>query len=95
MPKNPALAAASGISLRPLAAESLAKAPPSADSPRIRMPCDGFSPAFSTSAAAWPSGKASFCSTISARRSGTENSTPKMPPRPAMASTHEYLKSCQ
>ena len=34
---------------------------------------------------------------ISERRSGTENSTPSRPPRPAIASTHQYCdqKSCQ
>ena len=59
------------------------------------MPRPGFSPALSTSAAALPSGNARFCSTISERRSGTENNTPSTPPRPAIASTHEYLKSFQ
>ena len=49
----------------------------------------GLSPARSTSAAALPSGKGSGFSTIIVRRSGTENSTPSNPPRPAIASTHE------
>ena len=42
-----------------------------------------------------PSGNGSGSSTIMVRRSGTENSTPSRPPRPAMASTQEYWKSCQ
>ncbi len=61
----------------------------------MRTPREGFSPAFSTSAAALPSGKASCWSTIRERRSGTENSTPSMPPRPEIASTHQKLKSFQ
>jgi hypothetical protein len=32
---------------------------------------------------------------MSERRSGTENSTPSSPPRPAIASTHVYRKSTQ
>ena len=82
-----------GMSRRPLPAASFARPPPSADRPRIFTPCAGFSPAFSTSAAALPSGNASFWSTISARRSGTEKNTPRMPPRPAIASTQMYWKS--
>ncbi|KAG0737889.1 hypothetical protein G6F24_017776 [Rhizopus arrhizus] len=66
-----------------------------ADRPRIFRPGPGFSPALSTSAAALPSGNGSGSSTIIERRSGTENSTPSRPPRPAMPSTHQYLKSGQ
>ena len=58
-------------------------------------PGPGFSPAFSTSAAALPSGNGSGSSTIMVRRKGTENSTPRRPPRPAIASTQEYSKLSQ
>src|SRR5690606_38330469 len=57
---------------RPLAAPSLNSAPITADRPRIFSPGPGFSPAFSTSAAALPSGYGRGSSTIIARRSGTE-----------------------
>ncbi len=59
------------------------------------MPCDGFSPVRSTSAAALPSGNVSCWSTMSERRNGTENNTPSTPPRPDIASTHQKLKSFQ
>ena len=95
LPTHAAPAAVSGKSLSPLPAASFAKPPPSAERPRIFTPCAGFSPVLSTSAAALPSGNASPWSTISARRSGTEKNTPRMPPRPAIASTHMYRKSCQ
>ena len=49
----------------------------------------------STSAAATPSGNLRPCSTISERRNGTEKKTPRMPPRPAIASTQAYRKSVQ
>jgi len=81
--------AASGIMRRPLAAASLTTAPTTPDSARIFSPGPGFSPALSTSAAALPSGNGSGFSTIIVRRSGTENSTPSRPPRPAIASTQE------
>ena len=86
-PAQPAAAAVSGMRRSPLPAASLASPPPTAASARIFTPWPGFSPVLSTSAAALPSGKASCCSTISARRSGTEKNTPRMPPRPAIAST--------
>lgn len=86
---KPETTALSGISFMPLSAASLSNAPMAPARPRIFMPGPGFSPALSTSAAALPSGNGSGSSTIIERRSGTENSTPSRPPRPAMASTHE------
>ena len=56
---------------------------------RYFAPTPGFAPTFSTAAAAIPSGKRSFCSMISVRRSGTENKTPSRPPRPTMANVHQ------
>jgi len=79
----------------PLAAAALITAPSAAEKARIFRPGPGFSPALSTSAAALPSGNGSGSSTIIERRSGTENNTPSKPPKPAIASTHEYRKSCQ
>ncbi|MNC88170.1 hypothetical protein D3C83_39600 [compost metagenome] len=84
---NPEAAALSGISRSPLAAASLTSAPTTDARARIRRPGPGLSPALRTSAAALPSGKGNGFSTIMVRRSGTENSTPSRPPRPAMAST--------
>jgi len=80
---------------RPLAAASLNAPPMTADRPSSLRPGPGFSPAFSTSAAALPSGNGSGSSTIMVRRSGTENSTPSRPPRPAIASTQEYWNVSQ
>ena len=63
--------------------------PATVASPRTLAPAPGFAPTLSTSAAAMPSGKRSFCSMISVRRSGTENSTPSRPPSPTMAKVHQ------
>ena len=63
--------------------------PTSADVPRNFAPMPGLAPTFSTSAAATPSGNCSFCSMISVRRKGTENSTPSSPPKPTMAKVHQ------
>ena len=86
VPKNIALAGPerSALALAP----TLAKAPNKAATASTFTPCAGFSPVFSTSAAALPSGKARPWSTISERRNGTEKITPSRPPRPAIANTH-------
>jgi hypothetical protein len=95
LPRKPLASALSGTSRMPLAAIILPTPPMSADTPSTVTPSFGFSPARSTSAAALPSGNAICWSTISERRSGTENNTPNNPPRPAIAHTHQYLKSGQ
>ena len=68
---------------------SLKSAPQPAASESAFSPRPGSSPTFSTSAVATPSGNCRPWSRISVRRSGTENSTPSRPPRPAIASTHQ------
>ncbi len=52
------------------------------------------SPTLSTSAAARPSGKGSTVSTTSARRSGTENITPRMPPVAVIVAVVTNGKPC-
>ena len=83
------------MSRRPLAAANFMKPPENADTARIFAPWAGLAPAFRTSAAACPSGKLICCSTTRERRSGTEKRSPKSPPRPAIASTHQKSNSCQ
>ncbi len=53
------------------------------------------SPDLSTSEVACPSGKLSFCFTMSAERKGMVNNTPNTPPHKAIKAVSQKLKDCQ
>jgi hypothetical protein len=69
---------------------TISRSPFSASAPPSRLPA----PTLSTSAAATPSGYGSGVSTTRARRNGTENITPNMPPTAVTAAVVRYGKPC-